>query len=87
MSDLDPNRLRDIEEDFGNVKRTFERDLNIDQVMQRLADAEQQQRGWINTYQFSLDELRKQVANIQDISDSLPDFCPNSDILENAGRR
>ncbi|XP_033642862.1 laminin subunit gamma-1-like [Asterias rubens] len=87
LSDLDPNRLRDIEEDFGNVKRTFERDLNIDQVMQRLADAEQQQRGWINTYQFSLDELRKQVANIQDISDSLPDFCPNSDILENAGRR
>ena len=44
--------------------------------MQRLADAEQQQRGWIDTYQFSLKELKAQVANIQEISDSLPVLCP-----------
>ncbi|XP_038046444.1 laminin subunit gamma-1-like [Patiria miniata] len=87
LNPLDPNRLQDIEDDFGNVKRTFEKDLNIDQVMQGLRDAEQQQQGWINTYQLSLDDLKAQVENIQDISDSLPEFCPNFDRLENSGRR
>jgi integrin beta 4 len=87
LSPIDPNRLQTIEDSFINVKRTFEFDLNIDQIMQRLRDAEQEQQGWINTYQFSLDDLIAQVENIQDISDSLPDFCPNFDRLENNGRR
>ncbi|XP_022105755.1 laminin subunit gamma-1-like [Acanthaster planci] len=87
LSPVDPNRLQTIEDGFINVKRTYEFDLNIDQIMQRLRDAEQQQQGWINTYQFSLDDLIAQVENIQDISNSLPDFCPNFDRLENNGRR
>ena len=79
---MDPNKLRDIEEDFGNLQRTFEADLNIDGVMDSLRGNAAQQEIWITRYNEDLTQVRADVANIRSINDTLPDFCPYQDVLE-----
>ena len=79
---MDPAKLDEIEEDFINLQRTFERDLNIDDVMNRLRGQAQEQEVWINNYTIDLDQIRKDVANVRSINETLPDFCPYQDLLE-----
>ncbi len=82
LDELDPDKLAEIEEDFGNLQSTFDRDLNIDDVMNRLRGNAQEQEVWINNYNMDLDQIRKDVENVRSINETLPDFCPFQDVLE-----
>lgn len=87
LGEIDEAALKDAEDDFANLNNTYWNDLNVDFIMDTMRDHLQQQEEEIKMHQLSLEEIRKQVQNVQDISDSLPDFCPNVRALETADQK
>lgn len=82
LDEIDFEALADAEADFANLNHTYWNDLDIDGIMDRMRAYQEQQESEIKSHQLSLDEIRKQVQNVQDISDSLPYFCPNTRSIE-----
>ncbi|XP_041481150.1 laminin subunit gamma-1-like [Lytechinus variegatus] len=79
---IDLERLQDLEDDYLNINATILLDFRLDDTMNELRGYAAQQEGWISAYQFDLSEIRKEIANVEEIRDALPEFCPNESELE-----
>ncbi|XP_071820320.1 laminin subunit gamma-1-like isoform X1 [Apostichopus japonicus] len=82
LDDIDEDALETAENNFANLNSTYWNDLDVDGIMERMRGLQEVQETEIKSHQLSLEEIKKQVQNVQDISDSLPEFCPFERSLE-----
>ncbi|KAH8034135.1 hypothetical protein HPB51_020484 [Rhipicephalus microplus] len=74
VDSVDPGRLDQLERRLMEAEREAEA-ARLDERLEELRAARQQQQGWMHDYEAQIEQLKRDVANVKDISDSLPDRC------------
>ncbi|XP_077506239.1 laminin subunit gamma-1 isoform X2 [Amblyomma americanum] len=74
VDNVDPRRLDQLEQRLMEAEGEAER-ARLDERLEELRGARQQQQGWMHDYEAQIEQLKRDVANVKDISDSLPDRC------------
>ena len=81
---VNPGFLDQLGEDFENLEDQL-RAMNLDEQLSQLEVGAKQQQLLIDEYTLDLTQLEKDVANIQDIREALPDGCYKNIKLEEHG--
>lgn len=81
---VNPGFLGQLGEDFSDLEDQL-RAMNLDEQLSRLEVGAKQQQTLIDRYTLDLTQLQKDVANIQDIREALPDGCYKNIKLEEHG--
>ncbi|KAH7979957.1 hypothetical protein HPB49_012193 [Dermacentor silvarum] len=74
VDSVDPGRLDQLERRLMEAEREAEK-AKLDERLEELRTARQQQQGWMHDYEAQIEQLKRDVANVKDISDSLPNRC------------
>nr|XP_002731086.2 PREDICTED: laminin subunit gamma-1-like [Saccoglossus kowalevskii] len=82
LEPIDLERLNELEGQLADTNDTLQ-DADLDNKLEDLKAARDQQKQWIMDYEDALVDLRAAVQNIRDINDSLPDQCYREETLEN----
>lgn len=86
---IDTTVLDTLEANLARAEKELE-DSDLDKRFNDLSEARNQQRKWVDRYTNDLIQLRRDVDNIEQIKDSLPDGCfkrPKLETIEPAGKR
>ena len=81
MEEIDGGRLDALETQLAEAERQLD-SANLDARLKNLTVSRQTQQRVINDYSLELEKLRKEVATIEAIKNSLPEQCFNSECLE-----
>ena len=76
ISTANPAEVERLKRDLEEGERALE-DINLDAEQSRLEIGARQQEQWINDYVRTIDDLEKDVINVENIRASLPDKCYN----------
>lgn len=84
IGEVNPGFLGKLGDDLEDLEDEL-RALNLDEQLSRLEVGAKQQQTLISKYTLDLTQLEKDVANIQDIRDALPEGCYKNIKLEEHG--
>ncbi|XP_014670570.1 PREDICTED: laminin subunit gamma-1-like [Priapulus caudatus] len=84
LDSVDEVRLNELERDLEEAEKRL-KDANLEERVQELRVANEQQSQWVKDYSADLEQLRRDVDNIEDIRDALPDGCFRTEVLEPVG--
>lgn len=81
LPNFDDAELERLEQ---NLKRAEQRvkDARLEDILERLQNEQRIQNNLVNTYKYQIEQLRKEVENIEQISKALPDGCFKQVTLE-----
>ncbi|XP_067121237.1 laminin subunit gamma-1 [Centruroides vittatus] len=79
--DIDLSLLDELERKLNQAERDFS-DANLDKRIDELLEGRRLQNHWIRDYKLEVDQLMKDVKNIEDIKNSLPNKCYRRVVLE-----
>lgn len=83
---VDINQLDQLEMDLADIERTLVEE-NLDQQYKDLQQSHDQVKKWVIDYTDNISQLRRDVDNIEEIKNSLPDGCfKNVELEPDAGR-
>ena len=88
VSTANPAEVERLKQDLEDGEKALA-DINLDAEQSRLEIGARQQEQWINDYVRTIDELEKDVINVENIRASLPNNCNNYISIEqgNVGGR
>lgn len=81
MEDMNENDLRDLEDKLENAEKDLKKN-DLDQRVDALEKMTNEQKIWIKNYENEVEKLQKDVRNIAQIRESLPDGCFRRSRLE-----
>lgn len=81
MDKVDLSRLTQIDESLKRAKDKME-DSDLDRKLAELQDVARSQEDMINDYDRQIRDIRADIANLNDIKNTLPDGCFNTPSLE-----
>ena len=76
ISTTDPEEVERLKRDLDEGEKKLA-EINLDAEQSRLEIGARQQQEWINDYVRTVDELEKDVINVEDIRASLHEQCYN----------
>ncbi|KAI1289518.1 Laminin subunit gamma-1 [Halotydeus destructor] len=74
VQDIDPRILDDLERKLEQAEQEL-RNANLDSRLATLKTARDQQKGWMNNYDEEITKLQKDVDNILEIKNAIPQRC------------
>lgn len=74
MQDINPDLLTDLERRLEEAEREL-RAANLDERLTTLKGARETQKSWMRNYDAEIEQLKKDVANIQEIRHAIPEQC------------
>ncbi|XP_064457402.1 laminin subunit gamma-1-like isoform X3 [Ornithodoros turicata] len=74
VDDVDTGDLNRLEERLRQAERDMAQ-ARLDDRVAELQNAREMQLGWMRDYEDEINKLKKDVANVKDISESLPEGC------------
>lgn len=81
LQDFDDEKLEHLERELEIVEEKV-REARLNEKLEKLQADRTQQKALVQSYNDELARLRKEVDNIAQIADSLPDGCFKSITLE-----
>ena len=81
VQDIDSNLLAELERKLEDAEREL-RNANLDERLSKLKTARGQQQGWIRNYDDLIEKLKRDVQNVNDIRQAIPDACYRREKLE-----
>lgn len=74
VEDVDPSRLDQLERRLQEAEKEAEK-ARLNERAAELEKAREQQLAWMRDYEDEINKLKRDVANVKEISDSLPEGC------------
>jgi len=74
VQDINPDLLTDLERRLEEAEREL-RAANLDERLATLKGARETQKSWMRNYETEIEQLKKDVANIQEIRHAIPEQC------------
>lgn len=74
VEEIDSRLLEQLEQRLEEAEKELA-DANLSQRLLTLKTAREQQQTWIRNYESEIDQLKKDVANIQEIRHAIPETC------------
>lgn len=81
LDNVDVNRLKEIERTLNDAKDQM-KDSDLERKLADLEKAEKEQANAIITYQQDIEDILKDIKNLEDIKQTLPPGCYNTQSLE-----
>ncbi|XP_067846571.1 laminin subunit gamma-1 isoform X2 [Heptranchias perlo] len=81
LDNVDVNRLKEIEKTLNNAKDQM-KDSDLERKLADLEKAEKEQANAIITYEQDIQDILKDIRNLEDIKQTLPPGCYNTQSLE-----
>lgn len=81
LPSLNEDQLDKLEEDLRRAEEKV-KEVNLDQILEDLLNKHRNQNALIQMYEDEIQSLRKEVENVENIANSLPDDCFKKVILE-----
>lgn len=74
VQDIDADLLAELERRLTEAENEL-RQANLDKRLAGLRAARERQQHWLRNYEAEVDQLKKDVANVQEIRHAIPGRC------------
>lgn len=81
LPNFDDEKLVKLEEQLKQAEQKV-KDARLYEILERLQSEQKKQKALVDSYNEQIDFLRKEVENIEQIANALPDGCFNQVQLE-----